>query len=98
MTVYHNPNGIANVLSLKSVAEKHRVTYNSWDWNGVFKVHTKDGVVEFKPSECGLHYVDVSVDVDVVQHMLVTANMSKRKDNKEIESANKECMMVTTVR
>ena len=36
MTVYHNPNGIANVLSLKSVAEKHRVTYDSWDRNGVF--------------------------------------------------------------
>ena len=56
MTVYHNPNGIANVLSLKSVAEKHRVTYNSWDRNGVFKVHTKGGVVEFKPSERRLHY------------------------------------------
>jgi hypothetical protein len=89
---------IANVLSLKSVAEKHRVIYNSWDWNGVFKVHTKDGVVEFKPSERGLHYVDVSVEEgDVVQHMLVTANVSKGKDEEEIESANKECMMVTTV-
>jgi hypothetical protein len=55
MTVYHTPNGIANVLSLKSVADKHRVTYDSWDHNGVFKVHTKDGVVEFKPSKCGLH-------------------------------------------
>jgi hypothetical protein len=29
MTVYHNPNGIANMLSLKSVAEEHRVTYDS---------------------------------------------------------------------
>jgi hypothetical protein len=97
MTVHHNPNGIANVLSLKSVVEKHRVTYNSWDWNGVFKVHTKDGVVEFKPSERGLPFVDVSVEGDVVQHMLVTADMPKGKDNKEIESANKECMMITTV-
>ena len=50
MTVHHNPNGIANVLSLKLVAEKHRVMYDSWDQNGVFKVHTKDGVVEFKPA------------------------------------------------
>ena len=98
MTMYHNPDGIANVLSLKSVAEKHRVTYNSWDWNGVFKVHTKDGVVEFKPSEPGLHYVDVSVEGDVVQHMLVTADVYKGKNEEEIESANKECMMVTTVR
>ncbi len=29
MTVYHNPNGIAKVLSLKPVVEKHRVTYGS---------------------------------------------------------------------
>jgi hypothetical protein len=96
-TVYHNPNGIASVLSFKSVAEKHRVTYDSWDWSGVFKVHTKDGVVEFKPSKRELHYVDVSVDEDVIQHMLVTADMSKGKDDKEIESANKACMMVNTV-
>ena len=41
--------------------------------------------------------MDVSVEGDVVQHMLVTANMSKGEDVKEIESANKECMMVTTV-
>jgi hypothetical protein len=68
MTVYHNPNGIANMLSLKLVAEKHRVTCDSWDWIGVFKKHTKNGVVEFKPSERGLHYVDVSVEGDLVQH------------------------------
>ena len=98
MTVYHNPDGLANVLSLKSVAEKHRVTYDSWDRDGVFKVHTKNGVVEFKPTERGLHYVAMSVEGDVVQHMLVTADVSKEKDEEEIESANEECMMVTTVR
>jgi hypothetical protein len=59
MTVHHNPNSIANVLSLKSVAEMHRVTYNSWDCRGVFMVHTPNGVVEFKPNARGLHYVDV---------------------------------------
>jgi hypothetical protein len=69
------------------------VMYNSWDQNGVFKMHTKNGVVEFKPSERGLHYVDVYAEGDVLQHMLVTANMSKEEDDKEIESANKECMM-----
>ncbi len=36
MTVHHNPNSIANMLSLKSVVQKHRVTYNSWDRSGVF--------------------------------------------------------------
>jgi hypothetical protein len=55
-------------------------------------------VVEFKPSERGLHYVDVSVEGDVVQHMLVTTGMSKGEDDKEIESVTKEYMMVTTVR
>ncbi len=29
MTVHHNPNSIAYVLSLKSVVQKHRVTYDS---------------------------------------------------------------------
>ncbi len=43
----------------------------------MFKVHTKDRVVEFKPSEQRLHYVDVSVEGDVDQHMLVTAEMSE---------------------
>jgi hypothetical protein len=63
----------------------------------VFKVHTKDGVVEFKPSERGLHYVDVSVEGDVVQHMLVTADISEEECDKEAESVTKECMMVNTV-
>ncbi len=69
MTVHQNPNSIADMLTLKSVAQKHRVTYNNWDHGGAFKVHTQNGVVEFKPSKRGLHYVDVSVD-ETVQHML----------------------------
>ena len=40
MTVYHNPNSIGNILLLKSVASKHRVTYDSHDRGGVFQVHT----------------------------------------------------------
>ncbi len=66
--VHHNPNRIVNTLSLKFVAEKHRVTYDSWDRGGVLKVHTPDRIVEFKPSERGLHYVDVSAD-ETVQHV-----------------------------
>ena len=64
----------------------------------MFKVHTKDGVVEFKLSERGLHYVDVSVEGDVVQHMLVTADISEEEYDKEVESVTKECMMVTMAR
>jgi hypothetical protein len=80
MNVHHNPNSITNMLSLKSVAEKHRVTYDSWDCSGVFKVHTPNGVVEFKPNARGLDYVDVSAD-ETIQHMLVTAGMTDHKDN-----------------
>ncbi len=71
MTVYHNPYGIANVLSMESIKGKQRVTYNSWDRDGVFKVHTKEGVVEFKPSEKGLHYHDTSKEDSNIKHMLV---------------------------
>jgi hypothetical protein len=91
MTVHHNPNSIANVLSLKSVAQKHRVTYDSWDHGGVFKMHTENGVVEFKPSKRWLHNVDVSID-ETIQHMLVTTNvMLAEEDNKKkkMETLNK---------
>jgi len=71
MTVYHNPYGIVNVLLLKSTKAKHRVTYDSWDCDGVFKVHTEEGIVEFKPSEKGLHYHDTSEDSSNFECMLV---------------------------
>jgi hypothetical protein len=53
--------------------------------------------VEFKPSKRGLHYVDLPVEGDVIQHMLVTADISEEEYDKKVESATKECMMVTTV-
>jgi len=71
MTMYHNPYGIANVLSLESTKAKHRVTYDSWDHDDVFKVHTKEGIVEFKPSEKELHYHDTSGDGINFKCMLV---------------------------
>ncbi len=36
MTLHHNPRSIVNVLSLKSVAARHRVTYDSKDRGGEF--------------------------------------------------------------
>ncbi len=71
MIVCHNPCGIATVLSLESIKGKHRVTNDSWDRDGVFKVHTKEGVVEFKPSEKGLHYHDTSKEDSNIKQMLV---------------------------
>jgi hypothetical protein len=69
--MYHNPYGIANDLSLEPTKAKHRVTYDSWVRDGVFKVHTKEGIVEFKPSEKGLHYHDTSEDNSNFKCMLV---------------------------
>jgi hypothetical protein len=40
--VWYHPNGIANILSLARVKEKHRVTFDSADKNQ-FVVHKKDG-------------------------------------------------------
>jgi hypothetical protein len=66
-----NPYGIANVLLLELIKAKHRVIYDSWDCEGVFKVHTEEGIVEFKPSEKGLHYHDTSKDDSNIKCMLV---------------------------
>jgi hypothetical protein len=85
LPVHNNLNSIANVLSLKAVAEKHRITYDNWDQNRVFKVHTPNRVVEFKWSEHGLHYVDMSLDRDIIQHIFVTADMPEEEDDKEVD-------------
>jgi hypothetical protein len=96
------------MLSFKSVAMKHRVTYASWNCNKVFKVHTPNGVMKFKPSEQGLQYGDVLVEGDAVQHMLVTCNMTRedKEENDDLkefeevdkgEDANGNYVMVNTI-
>ena len=105
MTVYHDPNSIVNVLLLKSVASKHRVTYDSHDRGGVFQVHTPNGVIEFLPSERGLHYLDMKEQGETIQHMLVTAEAIDDESESEDDPEPEECksieendyMMVNTV-
>ena len=53
--------GIANVLLLNGAKQRHQVTYDSKDCGGVFQVHTNKGIVEFKPSARGLHYMMCSM-------------------------------------
>ena len=48
--VYSNYCGIANVLSLYRLGCKFLVTNDSSDHDGIFQVHTKQGIVEFKPT------------------------------------------------
>jgi hypothetical protein len=58
-TVYFDARGIANVLSLYQLGQKFKVTYDSTDRGGVFKVLTPVGVVEFKPTQKGLHILNL---------------------------------------
>ncbi len=62
--VYFNSRGIEYVLSLYRLGRKFRVTYNSNDRNGVFQVHTKHGVVEFKPTPKALHALNLKDNPD----------------------------------
>jgi hypothetical protein len=69
--VKHSPHGIANVLLLNKAKQRHRVTYDSHNRGWVFTVHTEEGIVEFKPSDQGLHYHDVSDENSNIGMMLV---------------------------
>ncbi len=71
MTIKHNPLSITNVVFLHEKKQLHRVTYNSWDQDGVFQVHADGGSVEFIPSSCKLHYHDISDPRSNVELMLV---------------------------
>ena len=57
--VYFNSRGIANVLFLYHLGCKFQVTYDSSDCNGVFQVHTKQDIIEFKPTPKGLHALNL---------------------------------------
>ena len=57
--VWYYPKGIANNLSLKTLKNRHNITYDSRDRGGIFKVHIKDDLVEFVPHESGLHYLNL---------------------------------------
>jgi len=57
--VYFDSRGIANVLSLYQLGQKFKVTYDSTDCGGVFKVYTTAGVLEFAPTVKGLHALNL---------------------------------------
>ena len=60
--VYFDDRGITNVLSLYRLGRKFKVTYDSTDRGGVFKVYTKQGVIEFKPTTNGLHSLNLKTN------------------------------------
>jgi hypothetical protein len=84
----HNPPyGIANVILLFGAKGYHHITYNSRDCGGVFKVHTKGGVVKFKPSERGLHYHDVTDEDSNLELMFVNTVCENIEEYTEHELA-----------
>jgi hypothetical protein len=59
MKIYVNKDGIANVLSLIQLGQKYRITYDSHNRKGLFRVHTPQEVVEFHSTPNGLYTVDL---------------------------------------
>ena len=52
--------GITNVISLRTLETKHRVTYHSTKHGGIFIVHTPEGEVYFRCcSDMGFPYIDL---------------------------------------
>ena len=62
-TVWYNPTGIANILSLAKAKERgYHVTFDSAEGNA-FHLHKSDGTVRvFKQSPKGLYYIDTNDD------------------------------------
>ena len=59
-TVYHNPNAIANILSLVEVVRVRRVVYDSEKGNTCRVLGGKNGLIEFTQSRSGLLFWDCS--------------------------------------
>ena len=57
-----NPRGICNLISLKTMKKLFPITYQSSPDDGentAFQVHATHGIIEFKPCNEGLHYMDL---------------------------------------
>jgi hypothetical protein len=77
--VYFDARGIANVLSLYQLGQKFKVTYDSTDRGGVFKVLTPAGVVEFKPTQKGIHVLNLKHNPDAAFILVNDADLAYGK-------------------
>ena len=96
--VWYYPKGIVNILSLKTLKQCHHVTDDSPDRDGVFKVHTNRGIVEFQPYEKGLHYLNLEEN-DEARLVFVTTIHENYKvyTKKQEEGAIKACRLQAMV-
>jgi len=77
--VYFDARGIANVLSLYQLGQKFKVTYDSTDRGGVFKVFTQAGGVEFKPTPKGLYVLNLKDNPDAAFLLVNDADLAYGK-------------------
>jgi len=95
-SVWYYPQGIANILSLRNIEKKHKVTYNS-SMNTGFVVHKADGNNRvFMPSKQGLYFSDVKNDTAHI--MINTVDSIKNKYTvKEYANARKAHSIQDTI-
>lgn len=60
-TVWFDPHGITNILSLKRVKAKYRVQYDSGNATAVVVTKPDGKQFQFREDELGLHYLDTNV-------------------------------------
>jgi len=79
--VYFDDRGIANVLSLYRLGRKFKVSYDSMDREGIFKVYTKQGVVEFefKPTTNGLRALNLKTNPEATFLLVNDADLQLPK-------------------
>ena len=93
-TVWYNPQGIANILSLARMKEHgYRVTFDSAKDNA-FHLHKEDGTVRiFNQSKKGLYYIDTKKDHNEI-NMLNTVEDNCAKYSQR-DSSNAELALKT---
>ena len=85
ITVKFDPDGICNIVSFKTMKQMYPITYNSHPQDGgkaCFEVHTKRGVMSFKPCAKGLHYLDLS-KIGQAEHALAQTEIVTIRNNYE---------------
>ena len=97
--VWYHPKGNANNLSLKTLKKRHHVAYDSRNRDGVFKVHTDQGIVEFIPHESGLHYLDLKGNEEAGVALVTTTRENfKGFMKKQVEGSIKACCLQAMLR
>jgi Reverse transcriptase (RNA-dependent DNA polymerase)/Zinc knuckle len=86
-TVWYNPEGIANILSVARVVDRgYKVTYNSQDGNEFLLKGPDGSEVEFKQSEQGLFYIDMATKGSIFVNTV--ADNKSRYTRREIARAD----------